>query len=74
MITGSYGRVSDLNVTEESLYQHTPTKAAVVNKFSSLRINEQVTLFVKPSRPIAQVQQWTEKDEEKCFRIEVLCE
>lgn len=74
MVSGFYGRSADLNITQESLYRQAPTKAAIVNKFSPLRVNEEVTLFLKPSRPIAQVQQWTQKDEEKCFRVEVLCE
>lgn len=67
-------RSLDFNLTDLLRYRQAPTKAEIVNKFSALQINSDLTLYIKPSRPIAKVGQWTQSDEENCFRIEVLCE
>lgn len=55
-------------------YRQAPTKATVENKFSPLRINSQLTLYVKPSRPIAVLEKWNSDDHGKCFRLEVRCD
>ncbi|XP_067643607.1 serine protease nudel isoform X1 [Eurosta solidaginis] len=49
------------------------TKAVVVSKFSPLSLNEELTLFLKPSRPIAEVAQWNRTDSENCYRLEIKC-
>ncbi|XP_046808532.1 serine protease nudel [Lucilia cuprina] len=51
----------------------TSTKAIIKNKFSPLLLNEQLTLFVKPSRPIAELVRWNTTDSEKCLRLEIKC-
>lgn len=51
-----------------------PTKAELINRFASVRVNPELTLYMKPSRPIARPQQWVQTDEEHCFRVEVFCE
>lgn len=67
-------RSADGNLTNVPIYQEVPTKAEIVNKFSPLKVHPELTLYIKPSRPIAKVKQWTKIDEDKCFRVEVLCE
>lgn len=67
-------RHSDTFANTTSHYRQAPTKALVENKFSPLRVNSQLTLYVKPSRPIAVLEKWTTKDHEKCFRLEVRCD
>ncbi|XP_018802271.1 PREDICTED: serine protease nudel [Bactrocera latifrons] len=49
------------------------TKAVVVSKFSPLSLNEELTLFLKPSRPIAEVAHWNATDSDKCYRLEIKC-
>ncbi|XP_004525699.1 serine protease nudel isoform X2 [Ceratitis capitata] len=49
------------------------TKAVVVSKFSPLNLNDDLTLFLKPSRPIAEVAQWNATDSDKCYRLEINC-
>ncbi|KAJ6641084.1 Serine protease nudel [Pseudolycoriella hygida] len=57
-----------------STYRNEPTKATVVNKFTPLRVNSELTLYVKPSRPIAKLVNWDRTDDAKCFRLEIKCE
>lgn len=57
-----------------SKYRYAPTKAAVVNKFTPLRVNNELTLYVKPSRPIARLVNWDKTDDARCYRIEIKCE
>ncbi|XP_017468639.1 PREDICTED: serine protease nudel [Rhagoletis zephyria] len=59
---------SPLNVRYRSA-----TKAVVVSKFSPLNLNDELTLFLKPSRPIAEVTRWNAADSDKCYRLEVKC-
>ncbi|XP_055842461.1 serine protease nudel [Episyrphus balteatus] len=49
------------------------TKAVVINKFSPLHLNEDLTLIMKPSRPIAQLVKWNQTDSSNCYRLEVKC-
>ncbi|XP_055910873.1 serine protease nudel [Eupeodes corollae] len=49
------------------------TKAVVINKFSPLHLNEDLTLIMKPSRPIAQLVKWNQTDSKNCYRLEVKC-
>lgn len=49
------------------------TKALIVSKFSPLQLNEQLTLFLKPSRPIAELVRWNTTDSNRCFRLEIRC-
>lgn len=69
------GRSPDeLELSEPVAYERTPTKAHVDSKFSMLRVHPELTIYMKPSRPLATAQQWTKTDEDNCFRVEVLCE
>ncbi|XP_030372778.1 serine protease nudel [Scaptodrosophila lebanonensis] len=49
------------------------TKAKIVSKFSPLQLNDQLTLFLKPSRPIAELVKWNATDSSRCFRLEIRC-
>lgn len=49
------------------------TKAVIANKMSPLMLNDDLILFMKPSRPIAQLERWNSSDSEKCLRLEVKC-
>ncbi|XP_060656762.1 serine protease nudel [Drosophila nasuta] len=49
------------------------TKAQIVSKFSPLQLNERLTLFLKPSRPIAELVRWNSTDSSRCFRLEIRC-
>lgn len=51
----------------------TSTKAVIKNRFSPLLLNEELTLFVKPSRPIAELVHWNKTDSENCLRLEIKC-
>lgn len=51
-----------------------PTKAELINRFAPVRVNAQLTVFMKPSRPIARPVQWVQTDEDHCFRVEVFCQ
>ncbi|KAH8365787.1 hypothetical protein KR093_004396 [Drosophila rubida] len=49
------------------------TKAQIISKFSPLQLNERLTLFLKPSRPIAELVKWNSTDSSRCFRLEIRC-
>lgn len=49
------------------------TKAVIKTKFSPLLLNEQLTLFIKPSRPIAELVRWNTTDSANCLRLEIKC-
>ena len=49
------------------------TKAVIKTKFSPLLLNQELTLFVKPSRPIAELVHWNTTDSENCLRLEIKC-
>lgn len=68
-----YIKGSDRNVngTEQSLSP--PTKAIIYNKFSTLQVNKDIKLYVKPSRPLARLVEWDKNDEKNCFRVEINC-
>ncbi|XP_055376731.1 serine protease nudel [Condylostylus longicornis] len=51
-----------------------PSKHIIVNKFSPIHINRNLTLMMKPSRPIAQLIKWNDDDEKNCYRMEIKCE
>lgn len=57
----------------ESKKYRESTKAEIVSKFSAVRLND-LTVFVKPSRPIARLVRWDKTDSEKCYRLEIKCE
>lgn len=50
-----------------------PTKAIISNKFSTLQVNKDIKLYVKPSRPLARLVEWDKNDERNCFRVEINC-
>ncbi|SPP87604.1 serine protease nudel isoform X2 [Drosophila guanche] len=50
-----------------------PTKALIVSKFSPLQLNERLTLFLKSSRPIAELVRWNATDSDRCYRLEIRC-
>lgn len=62
------------SLDSQSKYRNAPTKAAVVNKFTPLKVNSELTLYVKPSRPIAKLVNWDSTDDAKCYRLEIRCE
>ncbi|KAM8710459.1 hypothetical protein ACLKA7_017128 [Drosophila subpalustris] len=49
------------------------TKALIISKFSPLQLNERLTLFLKPSRPIAELVRWNSTDSSRCYRLEIRC-
>ncbi|XP_070070501.1 serine protease nudel [Drosophila takahashii] len=49
------------------------TKALIVSKFSPLQLNERLTLFLKSSRPIAELVRWNATDSSMCYRLEIRC-
>lgn len=49
------------------------TKAVVVSRFSPLHLNDELTLFLKPSRPIAELVRWNATDSSRCLRLEIRC-
>lgn len=49
------------------------TKALIISKFSPLQLNDRLTLFLKPSRPIAELVKWNSTDSSRCFRLEIRC-
>ncbi|XP_017135942.1 serine protease nudel [Drosophila miranda] len=49
------------------------TKALIVSKFSPLQLNERLTLFLKSSRPIAELVRWNATDSDRCYRLEIRC-
>ncbi|XP_037949020.1 serine protease nudel [Teleopsis dalmanni] len=51
----------------------TATKAVIVSKFSPLYLNNDLTLFLKPSRPIAELVRWNATDSSNCYRLEIKC-
>ncbi|KAH8305277.1 hypothetical protein KR018_010024, partial [Drosophila ironensis] len=49
------------------------TKAMIVSKFSPLQLNDRLTLFLKSSRPIAELVRWNATDSSRCYRLEIRC-
>lgn len=49
------------------------TKALIISKFSPLQLNERLTLFLKSSRPIAELVRWNATDSSRCYRLEIRC-
>nr|NP_523947.2 nudel [Drosophila melanogaster]P98159.2 RecName: Full=Serine protease nudel; Flags: Precursor [Drosophila melanogaster]AAF50656.1 nudel [Drosophila melanogaster] len=49
------------------------TKALIISKFSPLQLNERLTLFLKSSRPIAELVRWNATDSSMCYRLEIRC-
>lgn len=61
--------------TENGVYSSGgPIKAEIVNQFAATYVRPDLRVIAKPSRPIARPQQWVQTDEDKCYRVEVLCE
>lgn len=60
------------NASIAELYRP-PTKAVVANKMSPLMLNDDLIIFMKPSRPIARLERWNSTDSESCLRLEVKC-
>lgn len=65
------GKKTEANVNSKKYRES--TKAEIVSKFSAVRLNS-MTVFVKPSRPIARLVKWDKTDSEKCNRLEIKCE
>ncbi|XP_075160655.1 serine protease nudel isoform X2 [Haematobia irritans] len=49
------------------------TKAVIATKMSPLLLNDDLILFMKPSRPIAELERLSSSDSENCLRLEVKC-
>ncbi|XP_017080584.2 serine protease nudel [Drosophila eugracilis] len=49
------------------------TKALIISKFSPLQLNDRLTLFLKSSRPIAELVRWNATDSSMCYRLEIRC-
>lgn len=63
-----------VNGTDDEKRSHgPPTKAIIYNKFSTLQVNKDIKLYVKPSRPLARLVEWDKNDEKNCFRVEINC-
>lgn len=50
-----------------------PTKLIITNKFSELKVNDGITLHIKPSRSLAQPTDWTAEDKRTCYMLEIKC-
>ncbi|KAL9904995.1 serine protease nudel isoform 3-T6 [Glossina fuscipes fuscipes] len=49
------------------------TKVVVTSKFSPLTLNDELTVFLKTSRPMAELVRWNATDSSRCLRLEVRC-
>lgn len=49
------------------------TKVVVASKFSPLTLNDELTVFLKTSRPMAELVRWNATDSNRCLRLEVRC-
>uniref|UniRef100_A0A1A9V3W0 SRCR domain-containing protein n=1 Tax=Glossina austeni TaxID=7395 RepID=A0A1A9V3W0_GLOAU len=49
------------------------TKVVVTSKFSPLTLNDELTVFLKTSRPMAELVRWNATDSNRCLRLEVRC-
>uniref|UniRef100_A0A1A9W4A8 Peptidase S1 domain-containing protein n=1 Tax=Glossina brevipalpis TaxID=37001 RepID=A0A1A9W4A8_9MUSC len=65
-------RAFDDNETLNERYRP-PTKVVVISKFSPLTLNDELIVFLKSSRPIAELVRWNKTDSNECFRLEVSC-
>ncbi|XP_059216727.1 serine protease nudel [Stomoxys calcitrans] len=60
------------NASIADLYRPS-TKAVIANKMSPLLLNDDLILFVKPSRPIAELERLNSSESEECLRLEIKC-
>lgn len=69
------GRAIDPTARQtQNRYRHVPTKAKVVNRFSTLRVNDNFEIAsFKPSRPLNKIMRWDDSDKDKCFQLEINC-
>jgi hypothetical protein len=49
------------------------TKVVAVSKFSPVKVNDDFTVHIRPSRPFAKLVSWDVSDHENCFRMELKC-
>uniref|UniRef100_A0A1B0D634 Uncharacterized protein n=1 Tax=Phlebotomus papatasi TaxID=29031 RepID=A0A1B0D634_PHLPP len=59
---------NELDNTTISTLLGAPTKAVVANKFSPLQLNDDFVVFIKPSKSIVDVSEWSQEDYRKCIR------
>ena len=49
------------------------TKVIALSKFSPVKVNDDFTIHIRPSRPFAKLMSWDVSDHENCFRMELKC-
>lgn len=49
------------------------TKVIPFTKFSAVKVNDGFTVHLRPSKPLAKIVPWDEKDHEDCHRMELEC-
>lgn len=49
------------------------TKVVPYTKFSAVKINDEFTVHLRPSKPLAKLVYWDDHDHENCHRIEIKC-
>lgn len=70
------GRITNTSAnlrSKNSVESFNATKVAAFAKFAPVKVNEDFTVHLRPSRPLAQLVSWEEGDHEKCHRMELKC-
>lgn len=63
---------SSLPLASTSRQYRSPTKAAILTKFSPVDINK-FRILIRASRPLAELVPWDEDDLQRCLRLEIKC-
>lgn len=75
--TRARGRIIDENdekFRSKSSQLEVATKAVVTNQIAPLKLNENLTIYLKSSKPNAELANWDAADKLKCYRLEISCE
>jgi hypothetical protein len=70
------GRITNRRNSHESQVEYqsfNATKVVAFTKFAPVKVNDEFTVHLRPSRPLAQLVSWTDGDHEKCHRMELKC-
>lgn len=49
------------------------TKVTAFSRFTPVKVNDEFTVHLKPSQPLAQLVSWDVGDHERCHRMELKC-
>lgn len=49
------------------------TKVVKYTKFAAVKVNEEFTVHLRPSKPLVKLVSWDESDHENCHRMELKC-